>query len=648
MLIFGGGESSPVDGIEGQYMRFSKLGPGLLCAATFLWSGASQAQSLEDAAAHLLASHPQIRAGEANVLAAEQGVKRAFSGYLPKVDLRGSYGYEHVDSPARRAVEGTPSSMPAQTASVTVTQNLFNGFRTQAEHSSAETDVQLNEADLESTTQSVLFEGVSSYLDVMRRREQVSLALANVRTIQQQLNLEDERVQRGSGIAVDVLLAKSRLQTAKERLVAFQGEMENAVSRYQQVFDAVPDPGTMVTPDLPVALLPADVNEAIKIALAENPSVKSSNRSVDLADLQKEVARADYYPTLDLVAEYAYEHDLAGVLGPRRDITVGVQAAWEIFSGFATDASVSEAAYLHRASMDNHLFVNRKVVEQVAIAWQNLKTARDRVLLLENAVNIASEVHSSFRQLRDAGQATAFEVLDSQNEIFDAAINLEAAQFDARVAVYQLLQAMGRLTIGNIRGEGDNRPIAEIMRELRMKEEAAANSDGIQPAAYSDDAPMPSATAMPAEAEAAPAADLEPMAGAGVEAAEQVQATPSAADHAATGARPMEPAAGSDMAMQAGGSRMATPGREDRVTTEAEIAPPAMPTVSTERREPAAVAVAERPAAADTYVIPTMTAPPAPTYEESATASALLDSGNLSDEDAALVSRNLQRHWPYE
>lgn len=630
-------------------MRFSKLGPGLLCAATFLWTGVSEAQTLEDAAAHLLASHPQIRAGEANVLAAEQGVKRAFSGYLPQVNLRGSYGYERVDSPARRAVEGLPSSMPAQTGSVTVTQNLFNGFRTQAEHEAAATDVQFNGAELESTTQSVLFEGVSSYLDVMRRREQVSLALANVRTIQQQLNLEDERVQRGSGIAVDVLLAKSRLQTAKERLVAFQGEMENAVSRYQQVFDSVPVPETMATPDLPVTLLPADVNGAIKIALAENPSVKSSNRSVDLADIQKEIARADYYPSLDLVGEWAYENDLAGVQGPRRDLTVAVQASWEIFSGFATDASVSEAAYLHRASMDNHLFVNRKVVEQVAIAWQNLKTARDRVLLLENAVNIASEVHDSFRQLRDAGQATAFEVLDSQNEIFDAAINLEAAQFDARVAVYELLRAMGRLTVGNIRAEGDQRPMGEIMRELRMKEEAAAGGGSIEPAAYAPEgAPAPSAMATGQQTAPAPATDLDPMAEVGAEAVERTGVAPAVADEATTAVQSVEPAGSGDLAVQTGSSRMATPGDDEGVTTEAGIAPPALPTVSTERREPAMAAVTERAVPSETYVMPAMPAQPMPSYEEAATASVLLDGGDLSEADAALVSRNLQRHWPYE
>jgi len=47
---------------------------------------------------------------------------------------------------------------------------------------------------------------------VSRQNQLVELATQNEETIQIQLNLEDERVLKGSGIAIDVLQAKSRLQ----------------------------------------------------------------------------------------------------------------------------------------------------------------------------------------------------------------------------------------------------------------------------------------------------------------------------------------------------------------------------------------------------------------------------------------------------
>jgi adhesin transport system outer membrane protein len=70
---------------------------------------------------------------------------------------------------------------------------------------------------LDGTRQGMLLKGINSYINVLRQRRLIELAPLNETNIQNQLNLEDERVQRGSGIAVDILQAKSRLQPAKER-----------------------------------------------------------------------------------------------------------------------------------------------------------------------------------------------------------------------------------------------------------------------------------------------------------------------------------------------------------------------------------------------------------------------------------------------
>lgn len=74
----------------------------------------------------------------------------------------------------------------------------------------------------------------------------------------------------------------------------------------------------------------------------------------------------------------------------------------------------------------------------------------ERVELLENAVNIASEVFDARQKLRDAGKETVINVLDAESEIFNAQINFAAASYDERVAVYQLLLAMGRLNSDNL------------------------------------------------------------------------------------------------------------------------------------------------------------------------------------------------------
>ena len=96
--------------------------------------------------------------------------------------------------------------------------------------------------------------------------------------------------------------------------------------------------------------------------------------------------------------------------------------------------------------MSNHTFVDRQTEENVRFAWSALVTARERKALLENAVNIAEEVFIARRKLRDAGQETIQNVLDAENEVNNARIQLTSAIYDEFLSAYQLLNAVGGLT----------------------------------------------------------------------------------------------------------------------------------------------------------------------------------------------------------
>ena len=95
--------------------------------------------------------------------------------------------------------------------------------------------------------------------------------------------------------------------------------------------------------------------------------------------------------------------------------------------------------------------IRRGVIEQTKLSWQALITAKERLDLLENAVNIASEVFASRKRLREAGKENVINVLDAENEVNSAQINFTSASYDERVAVYQLLLAIGRLTPAYLR-----------------------------------------------------------------------------------------------------------------------------------------------------------------------------------------------------
>lgn len=424
----------------------------LFCAATMLvgtsLSVAAQAQDLKPLIDKLVKEHPRIQAEAEKVHAAEAARQQAFAGYLPKIDATASTGYENTDRTALYPPAGEYDLHP-DNANLSVTQNLFEGFRTKGALHASDAGIEQARNGLEAAQQQIMFEAIGAWLNVLKQQKLTELAEGNMANLQQQLHLEDEKVERGSGIAVDVLQAKSRLQISKERLTAFTGSLQDAHSNFYQLFGATP-PDDMSLPDIPFEAVPKNLDKAIAIGLANNPALHIATDSAEIAQHQQTVATAGYYPSVDLVAASNYKDDAGGIRGEETSNSVIIRGTWQIFSGFADQARVKQTAHQYQSALSASEDARRHLTEQIKMAWTNLQISNQRAELLDNAVNIAGEVYDSRKRLRDAGSDTALNVLDAQNELFRAQIDAAAARYDHYIAVYRLLLAMGRLKVESL------------------------------------------------------------------------------------------------------------------------------------------------------------------------------------------------------
>ncbi len=438
---------------RGKAMPTGKIlrGMGVAAVITTMTCGhGAVAQSLTEELQGLVETHPQIQSRQKTVESAGEGIRAARSGFLPTVRVVGDSGPEYIDSPDRRAYQGDPYYRGRETAGVVVTQRLFDGFQTDAAVEGAKATKQVNEADLRAVRQNALLEGTLAYLDVLRQKRLIELAGDNERKVQEQLNLEDERVTKGAGMAADVLAAKQRLQVAKERRVNFEGNFTTAIARYAQVFGHAPDLARLSDPPVPAALIPPELDDALTSAAKENPTIETADRAIAVAAEKRRGAQSGYYPNLDLIGRADYENDRNAVIGVRRDWSLLLSANWEVFSGFRTEAQVAQASFDHAAAMDNKLYAGRKVSETVKIAWNRLSTDRERIALLENAANLAEEVWAAQKKRREAGKATVQDVLDEETRINEARINYTQAYYDMIQHSFELLGAMGRLEVDNV------------------------------------------------------------------------------------------------------------------------------------------------------------------------------------------------------
>ena len=404
------------------------------------------AETLQEEISILLIQHPDIRRARNDAAAAGARVDEAYGAFYPRLELTGDTGYERTDSPDRRAAGDDAFSMRRDKLTLTATQNLFNGFRDEVGLNAANSGVLEQKMALENTRQELTFLGLNQYLEILRNVRLIKIAQTTEKTIRTQLELEDERVQRGSGIAVDVLQAKSRLQVAKEQRVAFEGRLQEALARYNQLFGHMPDIARLEDIRPKESLIPESLDSAVEQARQFHPALRQVRFQTDIAREGRRIAKAEYYPTVDLVGAIDYQDNISTTRGIQRDQSLLVRARWEFFSGFRTRARLEVASRVLASRKDTYNFASRRIEEDVRVAWDQLMTGRRRVDLLQNAVNLAIEVFNAKKRLRESGKETALNVLDAEREVSDARIKLITADYDARIASYLLTRRTGMLT----------------------------------------------------------------------------------------------------------------------------------------------------------------------------------------------------------
>ncbi|WP_416897926.1 MAG: TolC family protein [Minwuia sp.] len=422
---------------------------GLIIAAALSFGAGmpAAAEPLLQELQNIVQTHPDVRAAERRLDQARAGVTEARAPFLPQLRISGEYGYENVDSPVNRAQGGTPVEQTREVGRFTVTQKVFDGFRTDGQLKGAIAREFSAGYGLERAAQAILLRGSTAYLNVLKQTELADIALETEANIRRQLALEDERVRRGSGLSVDVLQSKQRLQSQIETRVRIEGQLREAIAEYFAVFNHAPDIAEMEPPPAPDELLPQDLKSAVNLAMAQNPLLKQSQETIGEAKQQRKVAMADFLPQIDIVAEGGIENDNDGVSGEKRDIFVGLRANWELFDGLGTLAATERTGHRIAETMENHAALSLEIARRVEVAWQGLKTLRERQVLAENAANIAVELFNARRKLRRAGRESVVNLLNAEAELNAARSRAVAAYYDAQIQAYRLLFETGTLTL---------------------------------------------------------------------------------------------------------------------------------------------------------------------------------------------------------
>ncbi|WP_379553069.1 TolC family outer membrane protein [Qipengyuania sp. DGS5-3] len=403
-----------------------------------------QADTLQEALTRAYNDNPTLLAARANQRGVDENVAIDKARGRPTVNATATYiEFLKVSPNSFTAPERTLQVGPELNVPVYQGGAIKNAIKASEERVSA------GQADLRGTESSVFSQVVAAYMDVLRNQALVGLSSNQVDVLMINLEATSDRFEIGDLTRTDVAQSRSRLAVAQSDFRTAQANLIAARETYTQLVGAAPD---ALEPPPPLPGLPDDVEQAVLIAMENNPDLIAARERAEAAGFDSEVAGAGRQPTVGLFARGQYQ-DFFGTLGGpvSADFTqnettanAGVQVSIPIFQGGLTAARQRQAFARESASLEQVIAAERNIIAQTRSSWSSWQASLAIIDSANAAVQAAELSLEGVRAENSIGNRSILDVLNAEQELLSARVQLVTARRNAYVAGFSLLAAMGR------------------------------------------------------------------------------------------------------------------------------------------------------------------------------------------------------------
>jgi outer membrane protein, adhesin transport system len=404
--------------------------PGGAAAAS-----AEPAFTLTDAVRRAVEHNPEVLARLNAFRAAEGERDAARGGLLPRVDLSAGYG------PERRSLLG---DYGRRSATLTLTQLLFDGYATHGEVQRLDHTARVRLFEFFDATEVLALEAVRAYFDVSRYRELVRLAEQSFVDHRAVYAHTQRRVSGGISRAVDLEQVTGRLALAEANLLTEGANLHDTSARFQRVVGRPPPDDLPIPPRL-TRDIPADINAAIARAQSTHPALRAAIESVRASQAALETRNGAYRPRLDLRLRHDQGSNYTGSIGHNRTTSAELVLSWNLFNGFSDQARERQFASQLDVARELRDKTCRDTRQTLIIAYNDVGKLQEQLEHLRTHAAAVEKALTAYRDQFDIGQRTLLDLLDTENELFQARRAVVNGEHDLSIAYARTHQGYGRL-----------------------------------------------------------------------------------------------------------------------------------------------------------------------------------------------------------
>ncbi len=416
-------------------------------------SSQAQAETLQGALAKAYENNPTLTAARAGQRANDENVPIQKASGLPSVGASVDYqenlvipGNSFV-APGRVLSAGSQLSVP-----------IYQGGAVRNAVKAAEYRVEAGQSDLRATEASIFSQVVGAYMDVIRDQAIVQLNQKNVAVLKTNLQASSDRFEIGDLTRTDVAQSQARLALAEGDL---RGAEANLIRSRENYVKLVGDAPVDLQPPPALPNLPQSVEDAVAIALNNNPDIEAANQRINASRADIGAARAARMPKLSATLGGGYNNNLHSIPAGNtvaenttKSAAAGLSLTLPIFQGGRPSAQVRQAQSRSSQAIETYVATERDVIAQTRgayAAWQ----ANERVIAAtEQAVGANALSLEGVRAENSVGTRSILDILNAEQEYLNAQVQLVSAKRNSYVAAFSVLAAMGKAEARDLGIEG--------------------------------------------------------------------------------------------------------------------------------------------------------------------------------------------------
>ena len=417
----------------------------LLIANLFVVNAAFSEEALlsfKDMVAKTVTSNPEVQARYHKLMETgfEQEVARG--GFFPKADIVSSYRYQED---INNQIQNDPKNAnPRFNNELVIRQMVFDGFATSSEVKRLDHNKKVAYYDLQNAMQTTSLDFTKTYLDILRYRELTQLAKDNYVLHKQLFNKIQERVNAGVARKVDMDQASGRLALAEANLLVETTNLHDVNARMQRIYGELP-PETLEAPTFYNAGVEASSEEALKLAYNQNPDLLAKIEAIQASKDEIKLREARYMPRLDLEGRKNLGTGDIGRNSTAAADSIGLTMNFNLFNGFSDKNLIKQTAEKLNTSQDLRDKACVDTRQTTVIAYNDIQQLKEQLNYRTAHKNSIENAREAYRKQFDIGQRTLLDLLDTENEYFQAKRTVTNTEYDLQTAFARTYASQGEL-----------------------------------------------------------------------------------------------------------------------------------------------------------------------------------------------------------